>query len=86
MMLFSRNKLDMANIEGSIILPLRVDKTPNGEIVKRAHIGEPGYGENVEFNMQITHVSDCIVISYYGEDNTFLSESDFKKLIKFANE
>ena len=84
-MLFSRNKLDMANIEGNIILPLRVDKTPSGKIVKCADIGQDGYFINVEYSLQISAAGDVLVLSYYGENDTVLNESEFKQVIDLFN-
>jgi hypothetical protein len=64
-------------------IPTRFDITPNGKIVDRAEFGEKGYGENVEYELQIQFPSDGIVeINYYGEDDTYLSVQDFIKLIK----
>lgn len=70
-----------------MILPTRFDITPKGKIVDRAEIGEKGYGENVEYELQIQFTSDGIVeINYYGEDDTYLSVKDFIKLIEINNE
>jgi flagellar basal body rod protein FlgF len=70
-----------------MILPTRIDMTLNGKIVDRAEIGEKGYIENVEYELQIQFTSDGIVeINYYGEDDTYLSVKDFIKLIEINNE
>lgn len=76
----------MANIEGNLILPLQVDKTPDGKIVPRATFGSTGYAENVEYSLQINSAADSIVITYYGENDTVLSESEFKQVIDLFNQ
>ena len=75
----------MANVEGNLILPLQVDKTPEGKIVPRATFGSPGYAENVEYSLQVNAAADSLVITYYGENNTVLNESEFKQVVEIFN-
>lgn len=56
--------------------PLSVDKTPNGKIVKRAEIGHKGYGENVEYFLNIQYYGNRMFIGYSGEDGDDLSEEE----------
>jgi hypothetical protein len=67
-------------------LPKSFDITSTGKIVKRAEIGEKGYIDNVQYEIQITLSHDGnLFIEYYGEDDTYLSVSDFIALIKKYN-
>jgi len=67
-------------------LPTRFDITPNGKIVNRAEIGEKGYMENIEYQLQMQFNNDGTVeINYYGEDDTYLLIGDFINLIKKHN-
>jgi len=67
-------------------LPKSFDITPSGKIVERAEIGQKGYAENIEYELQIT-VSDygTLKIEYYGEDGTFLPLDQLIKFIKSFN-
>jgi hypothetical protein len=64
-------------------LPKSFDITPSGKIVERAEIGQKGYGENIQYELQIT-ISDygTLIIQYYGEDGTFLPLDQLIKFIK----
>ncbi len=43
-----------------------------------------GYGENIEYTLQINVYDDGTEINYYGEDNTLLSiEVTEKKLLQY---
>jgi hypothetical protein len=63
-------------------LPFLIDKRPSGVIVKRANIGEKGYFDNIEYQLQISFLDGNLDISYYGEDDTFLSDEEILKIIK----
>ena len=67
-------------------LPKSFDITPSGKIVERAEIGQKGYAENIEYELQIT-ISDygTLKIEYYGEDGTFLPLDQLIKFIKSYN-
>lgn len=65
-----------------MILPLLVDKTKDGNMVRRFEYGESGYIENVEFNLVLTPCRDGVHISYYGEDDTWLEEEKVKYILK----
>lgn len=67
-------------------LPKSFDITPSGKIVERAEIGQKGYVENIEYELQIT-ISDygTLKIEYYGEDGTFLPIDELIKFIKSYN-
>ena len=67
-------------------LPKSFDITPSGKIVERAEIGQKGYAENIEYELQIT-ISDygTLKIQYYGEDGTFLPLDQLIKFIKSYN-
>lgn len=62
-----------------------IDKTPEGYIVLRANIGEEGYIENVQFDLQIQHNEDGFDIVYWGEDATELTIDETIQAIKLAN-
>jgi hypothetical protein len=62
-------------------LPNLVDLTPTGKLVKRANLGEEGYGENVEYHLLISVSNYTTHIEYYGEDDTLLEEKQIKKII-----
>ena len=62
-------------------LPNLIDLTPEGELVKRANIGEEGYAENVEYHLLISVSNYITHIEYYGEDDTYLDEKQIKKII-----
>ena len=55
-------------------LPNLIDLTPEGELVKRANIGEEGYAENVEYQLVLRVSNYHTYIEYYGEDDTYLEE------------
>ncbi len=63
-------------------LPITFDLTPKGEIVKTKEIGEDGYAENIQFNLQCNIEKDGVYISYYGENDTYFDEDRIKELIK----
>ena len=63
-------------------LPITFDLTPKGKIVERKHIGEDGYAENIQYNLQFNVVESGIDISYYGEDDTYFDEDRITELIK----
>ena len=66
-------------------LPSSVEKTPKGKIVTTSLIGERGYYENTEFQLQIHFIGDEIEIEYYGDDDTTLDDDEIKKVIKLYN-
>ncbi len=65
-----------------IILPNKVDKTPEGIIVKKADIGEKGYAENIEYSLRI-HPTDkgFVIIDYYGEDESYLAKNEIDEIL-----
>jgi hypothetical protein len=63
-------------------LPFLIDKKPNGRLVDRANYGELGYFDNIEYQLQISFIEGSLNISYYGEDDTFLTEQEIFKIIK----
>lgn len=68
-----------------ILLPLKVDLTPDGRIVEKADIGEEGYAENIECTLQLSFGRDSVFIHYYTEDDDFLNESQIKKVFEISN-
>jgi hypothetical protein len=46
-----------------MILPVRIDKTPDGSFVKCAELGEKGYIENSECNLKLSFEQDLVFIS-----------------------
>ena len=67
-------------------LPISFDLTPKGKIVERKHIGESGYAENIQYNLQFNVREIGVMISYYGEDHTYFDEDRIDELIKIYNE
>ena len=63
-------------------LPITFDLTPKGKIVERKHIGEYGYADNIQYNLQFNVQEDGVYISYYGEDDTYFDEDRIDELIK----
>ena len=63
-------------------LPIEFDLTPKGKIVERREIGEEGYAENIQYNLQFNLQKDGIYISYYGENDTYFDEDRIDELIK----
>ena len=63
-------------------LPITFDLTPKGEIVERKQIGEDGYADNIQYNLQFNIQNDGVYISYYGEDDTYFDEDRLDELIK----
>jgi len=63
-------------------LPFLIDKKPNGKLINRANYGELGYFYNIEYQLQISFIEGSLNISYYGEDNTFLTDDEIFKIIK----
>jgi len=55
-----------------IIFPRYLDLTPNGELEHKADIGEVGYAENIEYELDLEMFTDTGIIQYHGEDNTIL--------------
>ena len=67
-------------------LPISFDLTPKGKIVDRKHIGESGYAENIQYNLQFEVRETGVIISYYGEDDTYFDEDRIDELIKIHND
>tara|TARA_R100000742_G_C4242332_1_gene61816 strand:- start:123 stop:329 length:207 start_codon:yes stop_codon:yes gene_type:complete len=63
-------------------LPRTFDLTPKGKIVKRKHIGEYGYADNIQYTLQFNVQEDGVYISYYGEDDTYIDEDRIGEIIK----
>ena len=63
-------------------LPISFDLTPKGEIVERKEIGQYGYADNIQYNLQFNVNKNGVNISYYGEDDTYLDEDRIVDLIK----
>ena len=64
--------------------PLRVDKTPDGQIVETAGLFEEGYGENIEYKLQLSFEDDHIFVNYYGEDGQYLSEEEIDQASRLS--
>ena len=45
-------------------LPITFDLTPKGEIVEKKEIGQDGYIENIQYNLQFNIEKDGVYISY----------------------
>ena len=67
-------------------LPISFDLTPKGEIVERKEIGQYGYADNIQYNLQFNVNENGVNISYYGEDDTYFDEDRIVDLIKKYNE
>jgi hypothetical protein len=67
-------------------LPISFDLTPQGKIVERKHIGEAGYAENIQYNLQFEVRETGVIINYYGEDDTYFDEDRIDELIKIHND
>ena len=63
-------------------LPIKFDLTPKGKIVEKKEIGENGYADNIQYNLQFNIQNDGVYISYYGEDDTYFDEDRLDELIK----
>ena len=63
-------------------LPITFDLTPKGKIVEKNEIGEEGYAENIQYNLQFNVRESGVDISYYGEDDTYFDEDRIEELIK----
>ena len=63
-------------------LPISFDLTPKGEIVERREIGEEGYAENIQYNLQFEVRETGEIINYYGENDTYFDEDRIDELIK----
>ena len=63
-------------------LPITFDLTPKGEIEERKEIGETGYADNIQYNLQFNIQNDGVYISYYGEEDTYFDEDRLDELIK----
>lgn len=69
----------------NLVLPIRVDKKPNGKISEPAGIGEPGYIENSECHLQIIFCEDRAIIYYYCDDDTELNKRQFQEVVNMHN-
>jgi len=67
-------------------LPIAFDLTPTGKIVEQKQIGQDGYAENIQYNLQFNVTQDGVDISYYGEDDTYFDDDRIGELIKKYNE
>ena len=67
-------------------LPISFDLTPQGKIVERKHIGEAGYAENIQYNLQFEVRETGVIINYYGEDDTYFNYDRIDELIKIHND
>ena len=67
-------------------LPISFDLTPKGEIVERKEIGQYGYADNIQYNLQFNVNENGVNISYYGEDDIYFDEDRLTELIKKYNE
>ena len=66
-----------------MILPIKFDMTPSGDIVERANFGESGYAENTEYSLKIEFNYGEVDISYYGEDGSIIDcEDDIVEIIE----
>tara|TARA_R110001583_G_scaffold127307_1_gene278915 strand:+ start:412 stop:618 length:207 start_codon:yes stop_codon:yes gene_type:complete len=63
-------------------LPISFDLTPKGKIVERKHIGESGYAENIQYNLQFNVREIGVMISYYGENDEYFDYERIDELIK----
>ena len=63
-------------------LPIKFDLTPKGKIVEKKEIGEEGYADNIQYNLQFNIQNDGVYISYYGENDTYFDEDRLDELIK----
>lgn len=69
-------------------LPSRIDLTKENKLIECQNIGEDGYIENTEYIIQIQIQGEDVIIDYYGEDDTMLSNEHpelLKKLIDKYN-
>lgn len=66
-------------------LPNSIDKTPKGKFVKPETMGNKGYFENVNYQLQLTMMDGAVEIDYYGEDDTWLTEKEIESIIKDFN-
>ena len=64
-------------------LPIAFDLTPKGKIVEKKEIGQDGYAENIQYNLQFNVNKFGVDISYYGEDDTYFDEDRIEELIKW---
>lgn len=54
-------------------LPHIIDKTSEGEFVKKADLGEEGYAENIEYSLNIIlSYNNLFDAYYYGEQDDFI--------------
>ena len=63
-------------------LPISVDKTDSGNIVKRANVGERGYAANTEFFLVFQVTADGVFVEYQGEDDRFLDDEEVLFIIE----
>jgi hypothetical protein len=66
-------------------LPNSIDKNPNGKITLPAKMGDAGYFQNTNYQLQLTMLDGAVEIDYYGEDDTWLTEKEIKSIIKDFN-
>lgn len=64
-------------------LPLVLDQTPEGKLIERREIGEPGYIENIEYKLNIRFQDDKIILYYYGEDGNEMSAEEVFLMYEF---
>lgn len=55
----------------------RFDETPESKLVKRASIGEVGYGENVEYELVIHYSEGYYIMEYQSENGDVISLKDY---------
>ena len=68
-------------------LPNSIDVTPKGKIVPTAKLGEPGYIENEEYQLNFTPVADGVEINYIGESGKYLDDEFIFEIVeKLYNE
>ena len=67
-------------------LPIAFDLTSKGKIVEKKYIGEEGYAENIQYNLQFNLTENGVDISYYGENDEFFDEDRIYEIIKKYNE
>ena len=75
---------------GKIILPISIDKTPQKKLSFRNPTSdEEEYYDNVECMLRFDFIGTLIIVDYYGEDDTLLSElftENQQPLFKFDTE
>lgn len=66
-------------------LPLSVDKTPEGNIVKRAELFGVGYAENIEYSLVLQPSDDGLFLEYVGEYESYLEDHQLIFIFKNAD-